>query len=91
MLQSFANLSFWVRLLLIFASLVLGLLVIPWFVTAFQSGTRRFGFPIRFYFDDRSPPPFNESRFEPWGFIADLAIYCALALILAAVAGRFRG
>jgi hypothetical protein len=56
----------------------------------FQVGSRRFGFPIRFYWYHASPSPFSETRFDPWALVANLVIYLVVAIALSTLVGYFR-
>jgi hypothetical protein len=89
MIRQRVSSSFWVRSLVVFAGIVLLLLVVPWVVGLFRAGSIRFGFPIRFYWHDASPPPFFETRFEPWALAANLVIYLVVAIALSALVGYF--
>lgn len=90
MTQRPVSLAFWIRSLSIFGGLLLLLVVAPWMVRLFfQAGSIRFGFPIRFYSHDSSPPPFFETRFEPWALVANLVIYLVVAIALSALVGHF--
>jgi hypothetical protein len=55
-----------------------------------QAGSIRFGIPIRFYWHDSYPPPFSDTRFEPWALAANLVIYLVVAIALSALVGYFR-
>jgi hypothetical protein len=89
--QRLVSLAFWIRSLIIFGGLLLLIVVVPWMVGLFfLVGSIRFGFPIRFYWHDASPPPFFEARFEPWALVANLVIYLVVAIALSALVGYFK-
>jgi hypothetical protein len=91
MTQQLVSLAFWIRSLIIFGALLLLLVVVPWTVGLFfLVGSIRFGFPIRFYWYYALPPPFHETRFEPWALAANLVIYLVVAIALSALVGYFR-
>jgi hypothetical protein len=91
MTQQLVSLAFWIRSLIIFGILLLLLVVVPWMVEIFlRVGSTRFGFPIRFYWHDSSPPPSFGTRFEPWALAANLVIYLVIAIALSALVGYLR-
>jgi hypothetical protein len=66
--------------LIIFLILVTVMIVIPYGVGIFRSGSQRTGFPLKFFESNSGPPPFFGSTFSWKALLIDLFAYYIAAV-----------